>query len=108
MTEAYILDAVRTPRGKGRASGSLHEVAPARLAGGLLEALRERNGFTPDQVADVILGCGEPSLEQASNVARAAPFAAEGFREVPGIQLNRFCGSGLEACNFAAAMVMAG
>ena len=108
MTDAFILDAVRTPRGKGRASGSLHEVAPARLAAGVLNALRERNGFAPGQVADVILGCGEPSLEQASNVAKAATFAAEGFAQVPGVQINRFCGSGLEACNFASAMVMAG
>ena len=107
MTEAFILDAVRTPRGKGRASGALHEVGPARLAAGTLEALRARNGFDPDQVNDVILGCGEPSLEQASNVAKAATFAA-GFTQVPGVQLNRFCGSGLEACNFGSAMVMAG
>ena len=108
MTDAFILDAVRTPRGKGRASGRLHEVPPARLAGGVLNALRERNGFTPDQVADVVLGCGEPSLEQASNVAKAATFSAQGFEQVPGVQLNRFCGSGLEACNIASAMVMAG
>ena len=107
MTDAYILDAVRTPRGKGRASGALHEVSPARLAAGTLQALRERNGFDPDQIDDVILGCGEPSLEQASDVAKAATFAA-GFRSVPGIQINRFCGSGLEACNFSSAMVMAG
>jgi acetyl-CoA C-acetyltransferase len=108
MTDAFILDAVRTPRGKGRASGRLHEVPAARLAAVPLNALRERNGFAPEQVADVILGCGEPSLEQASNVAKAATFAAEGFAQVPGVQLNRFCGSGLEACNFSAAMVMAG
>lgn len=107
MTDAYILDAVRTPRGKGRASGALHEVGPARLAAQTLLALKERNGFSPDQIADVILGCGEPSLEQASDIAKAATFAA-GFSEVPGVQLNRFCGSGLEACNFASAMIMAG
>ncbi|MGE4336401.1 MAG: acetyl-CoA C-acyltransferase, partial [Pigmentiphaga sp.] len=108
MKEAYILDAVRTPRGKGRASGALHEVAPARLAAQTLEALRDRNGFDPESIADVILGCGEPSLEQASNIAKAATLSAEGFREVPGVQINRFCGSGLEACSFASAMVMAG
>ena len=107
MTEAYILDAVRTPRGKGRASGALHEVPAARLAAGALNALRERTGFSPDQVNDVILGCGEPSLEQASDVAKAATFAA-GFGQVPGVQINRFCGSGLEACNFSSAMVMSG
>jgi acetyl-CoA C-acetyltransferase len=108
MTDAFILDAVRTPRGKGRASGRLHEVPPARLAAVALNALRERNGFAPAQVADVVMGCGEPSLEQASNVAKAATFAADGFAQVPGVQLNRFCGSGLEACNIASAMVMAG
>ncbi|MFL9499253.1 acetyl-CoA C-acetyltransferase [Rhodopseudomonas palustris] len=107
MHEAFILDAVRTPRGKGRSSGALHEVGPARLAAQTLLALKERNGFSPDQIADVILGCGEPSLEQASDIAKAATFAA-GFAEVPGVQLNRFCGSGLEACNFASAMIIAG
>ncbi|UYO47675.1 acetyl-CoA C-acetyltransferase [Rhodopseudomonas palustris] len=107
MHEAFILDAVRTPRGKGRSSGALHEVGPARLAAQTLLALKERNGFSPDQIADVILGCGEPSLEQASDIAKAATFAA-GFSEVPGVQLNRFCGSGLEACNFASAMIIAG
>ena len=107
MHEAFILDAVRTPRGKGRSSGALHEVGPARLAAQTLLARKERNGFSPDQIADVILGCGEPSLEQASDIAKAATFAA-GFAEVPGVQLNRFCGSGLEACNFASAMIIAG
>ena len=107
MNEAYILDAVRTPRGKGRPGGALHEVAPARLSAGTLQALQARNGFASEQIDDVILGCGEPSLEQASNIAKAAAFAA-GFAQVPGIQINRFCGSGLEACNFAAARVMAG
>ena len=107
MSDAFIFDALRTPRGRGRANGALHEVAPARLAAGVLCALRERHGFADTDIEDVILGCGEPSLEQASNVAKAATFAA-GFHEVPGIQINRFCGSGLEACNFGAAMVMAG
>jgi acetyl-CoA C-acetyltransferase len=106
MSEAYILDAVRTPRGKGRQSGALHEIGPARLSAQTLMALKERNGFEPDQIADVMLGCGEPSLEQASNIAKAAAFAA-GFRQTPGVQLNRFCGSGLETCNLAAAMVIA-
>jgi acetyl-CoA C-acetyltransferase len=107
MTDAFILDAVRTPRGKGRASGALHEIGPARLGAQPLVALAARNGFSHDQVDDVILGCGEPSLEQASDVAKAAALAA-GFRETPGVQLNRFCGSGLQACNFASAMIMAG
>jgi acetyl-CoA C-acetyltransferase len=108
MTEAYVLDAVRTPRGKGRPSGALHEIGPARLAAGLLTALRERNAFAPELVNDVIMGCAEPSLEQASDVGKAVTFCAPGFSHVPGIQINRFCGSGLEACNFASAMIMAG
>ncbi|MBP6900180.1 MAG: acetyl-CoA C-acetyltransferase [Burkholderiaceae bacterium] len=107
MSHAFIFDAVRTPRGRGRASGSLHEVGPARLAAAPLRALRERHALPLAEINDVILGCGEPSLEQASNIAKAAAFAA-GYHEVPGVQLNRFCGSGLEACNFASAMVMAG
>jgi acetyl-CoA C-acetyltransferase len=107
MIDAFIFDAVRTPRGRGRASGSLHEVAPARLAATALRALRDRHELPVAEINDVILGCGEPSLEQASNIAKAAAFAA-GYDEVPGVQLNRFCGSGLEACNFASAMVMAG
>ena len=107
MTDAFVFDAVRTPRGRGRAGGSLNEVAPARLAAVALRAVCDRNGVRDEQIEDVILGCGEPSLEQASNIAKAAAFAA-GMPEVPGVQLNRFCGSGLEACNFGAAMVMAG
>ena len=107
MIDAFIFDAVRTPRGRGRASGSLHEIAPARLAAVALRALRDRHELPVAEINDVILGCGEPSLEQASNIAKAAAFAA-GYDEVPGVQLNRFCGSGLEACNFASAMVMAG
>jgi len=107
MPEAFIFDAVRTPRGRGRSSGSLHEVGPARLAAVALRALRERHALPVGEINDVILGCGEPSLEQASNIAKAAAFAA-GYDEVPGVQINRFCGSGLEACNFASAMVMAG
>ena len=108
MTEAYILDAVRTPRGRGRASGSLHEVAPVRLAAGVLQALRERNGLDTSKVNDVILGCAGPVMEQAADIGKAAVFAAGYDEAVPGIQINRFCGSGLEACNFASALVKAG
>jgi acetyl-CoA C-acetyltransferase len=85
----------------------LNEVPAARLAATALRALRERHELPVEQIEDVILGCGEPSLEQASNIAKAATFAA-GYTEVPGIQINRFCGSGLEACNFGSAMVMSG
>ncbi|MFT3804478.1 MAG: acetyl-CoA C-acetyltransferase [Burkholderiaceae bacterium] len=108
MTEAYILDAVRTPRGRGRAGGSLHEVAPARLAGQLLQQLRDRHRLDTALVNDVILGCAEPALEQAANIAKAAVFAAGYSEAVPGVQINRFCGSGLESCNFASALVRSG
>ena len=108
MTEAYILDAVRMPRGRGRSSGSLHEVAPIRLAAGVLAALRARHQLDTAQINDVILGCVEPVHEQAGDIGKAAVFAAGFDDAVPGIQINRFCGSGLEACNFASALVMSG
>ena len=108
MTDAFILDAVRTPRGRGRASGGLHEVAPVRLAAGVLSALRERNRLDTALVNDVIMGCVEPVHEQAADIGKSAVFAAGYDDAVPGIQINRFCGSGLEACNFASALVMSG
>ncbi len=108
MTEAYIFDALRTPRGKGRSSGALHEVAPVSLAAGLLVELRDRHGLDTSQVDDVVLGCVEPALEQGGDIGKAAVFAAGYDESVPGIQINRFCGSGLEACNFAAALVKSG
>ncbi|KQP45487.1 acetyl-CoA C-acetyltransferase [Pseudorhodoferax sp. Leaf274] len=108
MTDAYIFDAVRTPRGKGRPSGGLHEVAPVRLAAGLLAALRERHALDTSRINDVVLGCVEPAMEQGGDIAKAVVFAAGYDQAVPGVQLNRFCGSGLEACNFAAALVKSG
>lgn len=108
MTEAYIFDAVRTPRGRGRESGKLHEVSPIRLATTVLKAIKERNSLTGGEINDVLLGCAAPIYEQASNVGVAATLAAGFEKHVPGAQLNRFCGSGLEACNFAAAMIKAG
>lgn len=108
MTEAYIFDAVRTPRGRGRASGALHEIPSARLAANVLREIRDRNNLDTSQLNDVILGCVEAVNEQASDIAKAAVFASGFDPKVPGIQVNRFCGSGLEACNFAAAMVKAG
>lgn len=107
-THAYIYDALRTPRGRGRASGSLHEVAPVRLAAGLLQELRARHDLETELVSDVVLGCVEPVAEQAADIAKAAVLQAGYSETVPGIQLNRFCGSGLEACNFASALVMSG
>lgn len=108
MPEAYIYDAVRTPRGKGRSSGSLHGVPPVRLAVTVLEALRERNHLDTALVDDVIFGCVEPVGEQGANIARIAALTAGYAHNVAGVQINRFCASGLEACNMAAAKVMCG
>ena len=105
MGDVYIISAVRTAI--GRRGGVFKDTHPINLIAPILCEAAERAGVEPGKIEDVILGCGEPSLEQASNVAKAATFAA-GFTQVPGIQLNRFCGSGLEACNFGSAMVMAG
>jgi acetyl-CoA C-acetyltransferase len=108
MTEAYILDAVRTPRGRGRASGGLHEVPSTRLAAGVLREIQQRSNLDTSKVNDVILGCVEPVQEQAADIGKSAVMAAGYDEAVPGIQINRFCGSGLEACNFASALVKSG
>ncbi len=109
MPDAYIFDHVRTPRGKGKKDGSLHEATPIRLAAQMLEALRDRNkGLDNAQVEDVILGCVTPVGEQGANIARAAVLMAGYDESVPGVQINRFCASGLEAVNMAAAKVMSG
>lgn len=108
MTDAFIFDAVRTPRGKGKPDGGLNEVAPIKLATTALKAIRDRAGLDTGQVDDVVLGVVEPFGEQGSDIARIAVLDA-GFAEtVAGIQVNRFCASGLDACNFAAAQVMSG
>ena len=109
MPDAYIFDHVRTPRGKGKKDGSLHEATPIRLATQMLEAIRDRNtGLDTREVEDVILGCVTPVGEQGSNIARAAVLMAGYDESVPGVQINRFCASGLEAVNMAAAKVMSG
>ncbi len=109
MPDAYIFDHVRTPRGKGKKDGSLHEVTPIRLAAQMLEAVRDRNkSFDTREVEDVILGCVTPVGEQGTNIARAAVLMAGYDESVPGVQINRFCASGLEAVNMAAAKVMSG
>ncbi len=108
MTDAYIYDAVRTPRGRGKASGSLHEVTPIRLAVTALAAVRERNGLDTALVDDVVLGCVEPVGEQGADIARVAVLHAGYAETTAGVQVNRFCASGLEACNMAAAQVMSG
>ena len=108
MPEAFIYDAVRTPRGKGKPDGALHEVPTVRLAAITLEAIRDRNGLDTHLVDDVILGCVDPIGEAGGDVARAAVFAADYGAHVPGMQINRFCASGLDAVNMAAAQVMTG
>ena len=106
--EAYIYDAVRTPRGKGRPDGSLHEVTAVRLAATPLMALRDRNELDTTLVDDVILGCVTPVGENGGDIARNAVFQADYAESVPGVQINRFCASGLEAVNSAASQIMAG
>lgn len=108
MSQAYIYDAVRTPRSKGKAGGTLNEVKPVRLAAGLLEALQERHDLDTAKVEDVILGCVAPLMDQGSCIAKAAVMSAGWDEAVPGVQLDRFCGSGLEAVNIAAAKVGSG
>jgi len=108
MTDALIFDHVRTPRGRGRPDGSLHRITPIELAAQSLRAIRDRNGLDTRVVDDVVLGCVTPIGEQGADIARVAALVA-GFDEtVPGKQLNRFCASGLEAVNTAAAQVMSG
>jgi acetyl-CoA C-acetyltransferase len=106
--EAYIFDAVRTPRGKGKKDGSLHGVTPMELAATALRALRVRNQLDTRLVDDVVLGCVTPVGEQGACIARLAVLAADYDQSVSGVQINRFCASGLEAVNMAAAQVMSG
>jgi acetyl-CoA C-acetyltransferase len=108
MADALIFDHVRTPRGRGKKDGALYEVPAVRLAAEPLKALRERNGLDTALIDDVILGCVDPVGEAGGDIARAAVFAAGYDHAVPGVQLNRFCASGLDAVNFGAAQVMAG
>jgi len=108
MTDAFILDAVRTPRGRGRIDGSLHPITPIQLAAQTLGALRDRHELDTAKVEDVILGCVSPVGEQGANIARVASLVAGYDEGVPGKQLNRFCASGLEAVNTASATVMSG
>jgi acetyl-CoA C-acetyltransferase len=108
MPDAFIYDAVRTPRGRGKADGSLHEVTALNLAAQALTAIKERNKLDPTQVDDVVLGCVDPVGEAGGDIARAAALVAGYGDGVPGVQINRFCASGLDAVNFAAAEVMAG
>jgi len=105
---AYIFDHLRTPRGRGRPDGKLHEVTPIELLTQVLGNLRDRNHLPTEFVEDVVVGCVAPLGEQGSNIARVALLNAGYDEAVPGKQLNRFCASGLEAVNTAAAQVMSG
>ncbi|MBK7217365.1 MAG: acetyl-CoA C-acetyltransferase [Candidatus Promineofilum sp.] len=107
-TEAYIYDAIRTPRGRGKANGSLHEVRPLDLLKTLFDEMRQRHDLDTSQVDDVLLGCVTPVKEQGGNIARTAPLYAGWDLDLPGAQLNRFCASGLEAVNLAAMKVRSG
>ena len=108
MADAYIYDHVRSPRGRGRSNGSLHEVTPVELLTQVLEAIRDRNELDTSRLDDVVMGCVSPVGEQGACIARTAVLNADYAENVPGKQLNRFCASGLEAVNTAAAQVMAG
>jgi acetyl-CoA C-acetyltransferase len=108
MLDAYIFDAVRTPRGKGRADGSLHEVTAARLSAITLNAVKERNGLEGHAVEDVIWGNVTQVGEQGGCLARTAVLASDLDERIPGLSINRFCASGLEAVNLAANQVRAG
>jgi len=108
MTEAYIYDHVRSPRGRGKPNGSLHAITPIDLASQVLASLRERNELDTSLVDDVVLGCVAPVGEQGADIARVAVLNAGYAETVPGKQLNRFCASGLEAVNTAAAQIMSG
>ena len=108
MPDAFIYDHVRTPRGRGKSDGALHEVTALNLAAQALGAIKNRNKLDPSVVDDVVLGCVDPVGEAGGDIARAAALVA-GFGDgVPGVQINRFCASGLDAVNFAAAEVMSG
>ena len=107
--EAFIYDAVRTPRGKGKKDGSLHEVKPISLVTGLINAVRERNpGLDPQRVDDIVLGVVSPIGDQGGDIAKTAAIAAGMPDTTAGVQLNRFCASGLEAVNQAAGRIRSG
>ena len=108
MTEAYIYDFIRTPRGKGRADGSLHEVTAARLSADLLNALQQRNHLNGPVIEDVIWGNATQVMEQGGCLARTAVLASDLDERIPGLSINRFCASGMEAVNLAANQIQGG
>src|SRR5215472_1527864 len=108
MTDAFIYDHVRTPRGRGKPDGSLHTATTLHLAATALKAIKDRNHLDPDQVDDVVMGCVDPIGEAGGDIARMGALAAGLGESVAGVQINRFCASGLDSVNFAAAQVMSG
>jgi len=108
MTEVFIYDHVRTPRGRGKKDGSLHEVPSVRLAAKTLEALRDRNGLDTSTVDDIIMGCVDPVMDAGAVIPKAAAFEAGYSTKAPGMQISRFCASGLDAVNFAAGKIAQG
>jgi acetyl-CoA C-acetyltransferase len=108
MTDCFVYDAVRTPRGRGKIDGALHGTTAVDLATQALAAVRDRNGLDTALLDDVVMGCVDPIGEQGADIARAAVLKAGFADTVPGTQINRFCASGLEACNIAAGQIMAG
>jgi acetyl-CoA C-acetyltransferase len=108
MTDVFIYDHVRTPRGRGKKDGSLHEVPSVRLAAKVLEAVRDRNGLDTATVDDIIMGCVDPVMDAGAVIAKAAAFEAGYSTRAPGMQISRFCASGLDAVNFGAAKIAQG
>ena len=108
MADAFIYDHVRTPRGKGKKDGSLHEVPAVRLGAKVLEAIRDRNGLDTSKVDDIIFGCVDPVGEAGAVIPRSSAFEAGYDFKAPGMQISRFCASGLDAINFGAAKIVQG
>jgi len=108
MTDVFIYDHVRTPRGRGKKDGSLHEVPSVRLAARVLEAVRDRNGLDTGKVDDIIMGCVDPVMDAGAVIPKAAAFEAGYSTKAPGMQISRFCASGLDAVNFGAAKIAQG
>jgi acetyl-CoA C-acetyltransferase len=108
MSEAYIIDAIRTPRGKGKKDGSLYEVKPITLLTTLLNTLKDRHNLNTSKVDDIVLGCVTPIGDQGADIAKTAAIAAGWDNDVAGVQINRFCASGLDAVNMAAQKVRSG
>ncbi len=108
MTKVFVYDHVRTPRGRGKKDGALHEVPSVRLAAKVLEAVRDRNGLDTSTVDDVIMGCVDPVMDAGAVIPKAAAFEAGYSTRAPGMQISRFCASGLDAVNFGAAKIAQG